>query len=430
MTSRLRFILPIVTFVGLFAAVLVTLMILSKKHVPDPSSAASRVIPSPPPQSKLKGVDLPDVPKSSCFPTSDAFVGLKQCSTQNDCLSCSESPTSCVAVGAGSGEEVGEDLVLRNPVTVNVALTSTEPCSGHGSVDDSGQCVCDGEWEDGTCVSAACFKGDSCEQAEFTVTSAGQFCLPSYMGQCDEFTSDTVLSTDANGDTTWTCRCKQEMAGLFTQSVEGGSCDLELACGAPIGVEAMVNVGSVTAPLYEQQTVFPNRITSHSDARYGFDPCAYKTQVKDGDVVPDDMADPTCVPRLYSNKCTINTGKATQVIRGSNMPGDPEIRRASPPFYKPVPLGFNACPDGWDGAGTESSPCTDGPTNFSILTESGEWLGPGVTSLAELKTWWSQENGAPWWGVNTVQLTDVSCMESRRTQLHPVRRPGVHIRPG
>ena len=410
MNSKLRFILPITTFVVLLLAAFVTLLILSKKQVPQPSTVAQRVIPSPPPQSNVKGVILDQPPKSSCLPTSDQFLDLKQCSTQHDCSSCSESPMSCVAVG--SGGEVGDDMVLDSPVTVKVPVSSTSECSGHGSMNESGVCVCDGEWEDGRCVSGACFRGESCELGEFSVTSAGQYCLPSYMGQCDEFTSDTVLSTDANGDTTWTCRCKQEMAGLFTQTVEGGSCNVELACGAALGVSALVNVGSLDEPVYEEQTVYPNRLTSYSDESLGSDSCVYKTQVKDGNVVPDDMVDPTCVPRLYSNKCTINTGESTQVIRGSNMPGDPEIKRASPPFYVPVPLGLNRCPDGWSGSGTETDPCTDGSTTFSIFTEDGGWLGPEVTSLAELKTWWSAENGAPWWGVNAIQLTDVRCAEN------------------
>lgn len=413
MNSKLRVGLPIGTFVVLLVAVMIALLVVSKKQVMTHGKSSDRVVPSLPPQ-QLGGM-IQEQPKAPCLPTSEQFTNLKQCSTQFDCNSCSESPTSCVTVG-GEGE-VEDDLTLKKPVTVNVAITSTEDCSGHGVRDETtGACVCDGEWdENGVCVSGACFKGDSCEVGEFAISKAGQYCLPSYLGKCNEFTSDTVLTTDSSGRTTWTCRCKQELAGVYTQSVEGGSCDVQVACGAPVGVQRLVNVGTLEQPQYEEKTVYPNRLTSHSDETYGSEPCAYKTQNKDGNIVPDDQADPTCIPRLYSNKCTITTGGGnTQVIRGSGMPGDPEIKRASPPFYAPVPPGMNVCPDGWSGKGTPSNPCTDGTNSFAIFTDNGrEWLGTlNVASLAELKSWWSTYNGGAWWGVNTVEISDVRCLEA------------------
>lgn len=376
MNSKLRLGLPIGTFVILLVAVMITLLVISKKRIMTHEKSSDRVVPSLPPEQLKGGIAVQQQPKAPCLPTSDQFTNLKQCSTQFDCNSCSETPTSCVTVG--SQGEVEDDLTLKKPVTVNVAITSTEDCSGRGTRDETtGKCVCDGEWnEDGECVSGACFKGDSCELGEFAISKAGQYCLPSYLGKCNEFTSDTVLTTDSSGRTTWTCRCKQELAGVYTQSVEGGSCDVQVACGAPVGVQKLVNVGTLEQPQYEEKTVYPNRITSHSDETYGSEPCAYKTQNKDGNIVPDDQADPTCIPRLYSNKCTITTGGGnTQVIRGSGMPGDPEIKRASPPFYAPVPPGMNVCPDGWSGKGTPSNPCTDGTNSFAIFTDNGrEWL--------------------------------------------------------
>ena len=410
MHPTVRMLIPISVFLTLTVAVTIALLQVSKKG--QVKSTSGNIIPSPPPKSKLKTVTQ-TLPSAPCLPTSEQFTGLRECSSQNDCSTCSETPTSCVAVDS-----------LARPVQVSVALPPSDlECSGHGTRNAEGQCVCDGDRQDGVCTSDACFRGESCEFGEFTVASTGQYCLPAYLGKCNEFTSDTVLSVDSQGRTTWTCRCKQSMAGVFTQSVEGGDCDIQVACGAPVGVQAYVNKGSLDNPMFEMDTVYPNRLTSHLDKVHGSEPCVYKTvkqpdrrdrdgTVHRGQVWPDPDADPTCIPRLYSNKCTVSTGGGnTQVIRGSGMPGDPEIQRVSPPFYTPVPPQLNTCPDGWTGEGTRANPCTDGTTHFSIF-EAGEWLRPDITSVAELRAWWASQSDSPWWGVNRVPISDVNCMES------------------
>lgn len=384
MNSTLRLLLPIGGFVVLTIVLTVTLLLVSKKESVKPTS---NIIPSPPAKVKTLGV-TPTLQSAPCLPTSEQFTTLRECTSQNDCSTCTETPTACVTV--------------EQPVTVTVALPPSDlECSGHGTRNEAGQCVCDGD-----------FSGDSCEFGEFTVDTAGQYCLPAYLGKCDPFTSDTVLSVDALGRTTWTCRCKQSMAGVFTQTVEGGNCDLQVACGAPVGVQAYVNVGSLEHPEFEMGTVYPNRLTSYTDQVYGSEPCVYKTIQTPEGVVPHPEADPTCVPRVYSNKCTVASGGGNaQVIRGSGMPGDPELTRVSPPFYTPVPPKLNTCPDGWTGSGTVSDPCTDGTDTLSIFTESGEWLGP-ITSVSELRTWWETQSNSAWWGVNSVPISDVNCLET------------------
>jgi len=381
MHHTLRLLLPMGVFVVLVIVVTTTLLLVSRRQTVPP--AAKQVIPSPP-QIDIVKTTRPSAP---CLPTSPQFTSLRECTSQHDCGSCSESPTACVTVA--------------DPVTVSVAVPPSDAeCSGHGRR-EGGVCVCDES-----------FSGDLCEFGKFAVDTPGQYCLPAYLGKCDEFTSDTVLSADARGNTTWSCRCKQSMAGIFTQSVEGGNCDLQVACGAPVGVQALVNVGSLEAPRFETRTVHPNRLTSKSDRLHGSEPCVYKTTTRHGEVVPDPAADPTCVPRLYSNKCTVSTGGGnTQVIRGSGAPGDPEVRRVSPPFRAPVPPELNRCPDGWQGRGTANEPCTDGTTSFALFSDSGEWMGE-VSSVAELRAWWATQADTPWWGVNQVPVSDVNCMES------------------
>lgn len=60
-------------------------------------------------------------------------------------------------------------------------------------------------------------------------------------------------------------------------------------------------------------------------------------------------------------------------------------------------------------------PCVDpadASNTYALFTESGEWLGPDITSVAELKAWWASENGATWRDVNSVAITDMYCVES------------------
>jgi len=429
MKVKTRIIIPVGVLVALLVGVGLILTILwsrrRKVFVPD-GTPAEAILPSKPPPTPLSIIRIPSAP---CLATTAAFTSLRKCSKQSDCASCTESPTSCVLVGGESG--VAADGSLTYPVGVNVALPpSADTCSGHGSL-SAGSCVCDGNWdENGVCTDDVCYRGDTCEVGVFNVTHAGQYCLPSYLGKCDEFTSDTVL-TNTGAGTTWSCACKQSMAGIFTQEVEGGNCNTQIACGAPVGVTAQVNVGTLATPVFEESVVYPDRLTSYTQ---GEEACVYMTSMGrranqpgvgftpippnapdtalfvEG-ALPD--ADPTCVPRLYSNKCTIATGGGnTQVIRGSNMPGDPLLERVSPPFYTPVPPGLNHCPDGWTGRGTFAAPCTN-PENanekYAFFTADGEWIGPTITSAQELRTWWVEKGPASPWA--TLSNGDVACIE-------------------
>ncbi len=269
--TPLRIIIPVLVFIVLMAVVAVIISTTFKTPLAPDSTRG--VIPQPPPSSLL----AISIPKAPCLATSTGFTELRACTKQSDCASCTESPTSCVMVGGNKG--VAADGTLSYPVDVNVALPlSGEECSGHGTRDPtSGKCVCDGEWSNGGCVADVCYTGDNCDVGVFRVGKAGQYCLPSYLGKCDEFTSDTVL-TNTGAGTTWSCQCKQSMAGLFVQNVEGGNCNVQVACGAPVGVAAQVNVGSDTEPVFEERVVYPNRLTSYLDEKRGQELCVYKTE--------------------------------------------------------------------------------------------------------------------------------------------------------
>ena len=431
--SDIRLILPVVVFISLLVVVGAAIQRASRDFKPPPPSTSANIIPARPETTMPTSVSVPEAP---CLPPSVGFVSLRECNRQSDCVACSESPTSCVLVGSESG--VRGDSSLVHPVQVNVVVPPEEQavdCSGHGMRDDhTGVCVCEGGWhDDGSCADGVCYSGANCESAAFTIKKAGSYCLPSYVGACDTFTSDTVLTNVGKG-TTWSCQCKASMAGLFMQEVEGGNCNKQIACGASVGVEAQVNVGSLASPVFEPGVVYPNRLTSYLDETQGQEACVYKTSepivtaaedappgpnppgatrvvIKGGS--PD--ADPTCTPRLYSNTCTINTGGGNlQVIRGSGAPGDPSIARVSPPFYTPVPPGLTRCPDGWHGSGRPSDPCVnpaDESENYAFFTEDGaEWLGPSITSVQELQSWWVESGPGDRW--TTLEKGDVFCLET------------------
>jgi len=415
---HLRLVLPIVAFVSLSTVVAAYILRISKTYAAPPPNEMNvkGIVPAPPPIS-LTPVTIDKAP---CLPTSQQFNELRTCTKQSDCAACSETPTSCIVVGDQAG--VNEQGTLTHPVTVNIAVAeSTEAaCSGHGKRDSfTNTCVCDGTWDErGHCApNTVCYTGSNCEVATFSIDTAGQYCLPSYLNHCDPYTSDTVLTNNSGNNTEWSCACKPSMAGLFVQKVEGGNCNVQIACGAPLGVEASVNVGTLTDPVFETRVVYPNRLTSYLDETSAQEPCVYKTSGNENGVVhgPAPDADPTCRPRVYTNKCTINTGGGnTQVIRGSNMPGDPLLTRVSPPFYAPVPPGLNTCPDGWSGRGTLSNPCTDpndATQTYAFFTEDGNnWLGPDITSVNELRTWWVTQGPGDVW--TTLDNGDVVCLEN------------------
>jgi len=387
MKPVLHQILPVVTFIVLMSVTSYILLRMSVKMV-DEKEPSRYVEPSKPLLVK-DGVD-----KVACLPESTTFTP-RECTQQSDCSNCNEA-TSCVAA--------------EGTLTFPIQDDGGE-CSGHGHKEGN-VCVCDGEKDGDVCVSDVCYSGDKCEIANVKLDPPGQYCLPDYLNKCNPYTSDTLLSTDERG-TSWRCRCKSTMAGVFTQSVEGGSCDVEIACGRT-PVSAQVNVGTLHEPRFETRTMYPNRLVSYEDQEQGSVPCAYKTTTNsDGDVVPHPEADSTCIPRTHTNKCTITDEHGHyQVIRGSGAPGDLEMKRVSPAFYPPVPPGLNRCPDGWIGDGAKSLCRKQGETPFSLFTGDGEWKGPDITSMSDLKTWWAQQNKGTWTGVNRLPLPDVSCLES------------------
>ena len=365
------------------------------------------------------------------------------------------------------------------------------PCSGHGQLDDAtGECVCTNREflnDKGECTApdidgnstttgGVCFSGDQCEVTTFSVRTPGSFCLPAHTNQCDMFTSTTVLAPGGGGvgDNTsrWACECKPSMQGLFRQEVEGGDCSTPLVCGPAIppapnstlASHVFVNTGTVDTPTFQRVEVADvaglvppmNRVTSHFDGdgnggdgrdqRTNGAPCAYKTsgwrdggeeEEKGEEVQPyngeDGIADPTCKPRLFSNKCTlIDIDKQFQissarVVRGSGAPGDPLLTRVAPPYPRPVPPLLQRCPDGWWGDNTRANPCTPPhPTSvipFAFISSTPQpgapasWLppsgatSPGVTSVDTLRTWWAEHkpDDATWHGLDTV--TDVDCVE-------------------
>lgn len=417
MKDYVRIIIPVSVFIAMLIVVGGIILYTSQSFAPILPDPIDNVIPQHPPSIAR---NIPSEPMAPCLPTSSQFTSLRTCTKQSDCVSCSESPTSCVVVGGETDSSVDDDGQMTYPVSVNVPIdpaNADQPCSGHGQL-LNGVCVCDGQWEHGRCIDDVCYSGPNCELGTFNIRKAGQYCLPSYLGKCDEFTSDTVLSNTGAG-TTWTCACKQSMAGIFKQSVEGGNCNVQIACGAPIGVTAQVNVGTLHAPVFESGVVYPNRLTSYVDEMQGQEACVYKTSGRTANGIVQGAsvdADPTCVPRLYNNTCTINTGgNNTQIIRGSGMPGDPRIERVSPPFYAPVPPGLNSCPDGWFGRGTSDDPCTnpsDGDEQYVFFTSDvvREWIGPDITSAKELREWWVMHGPGTSW--TTLENSDVFCLES------------------
>lgn len=383
MKPVLHQIIPVVTFIVLLTAASVILLHMSSKQVND-KEPTRHVVPGTP----LLTVD--DAKKVACLPRSTTFTP-RTCAKQADCGPCTEA-TSCVATEG----------------TLEIPVPPQGDC-GHGHRGEDGACVCDGEWDGDECATDVCYSGDTCGTAHVKL-DPGQYCLPDYMNKCNPYTSDTLLSTGPHG-TSWSCKCKSTMAGVFVQGVEGGSCDVQVACGRS-PVSAQVNVGTLRAPRFQTRTVQPNRIVSYEDRERGSVPCAYKTTTNaQGDVVPHPQADPTCIPRIHSNKCTITDGHGhRQVIRGSGAPGDPEIKRTSPHFNVPVPPGLNRCPDGWDGHGTDARPCTkQGEDSFTLFTEEGGWKGPDATSMQTLKSWWGGRGR--WTGVNYLAMTDVNCFE-------------------
>ena len=305
----------------------------------------------------------------SCMPNDKEFDKLVACKTNEDCGGCISKPGGlpmhCVNVdGTGTGgidERTGE---LIQPTLIHYTVPCgngcrQDPdtkqcldceCSGHGKKNKHGVCVCDNG-----------FGGNNCELGEFKQDLPGQYCLPAYMGHCNPATSYTVWSADKYGNQQWSCLCKYP--SLYTNTVPGGDCDLQLACN-----HSQPQLDESGKPLLvNAQEVYPNRLTSHS-AEYVQD-CWYPV-VDDGDGtysgVPE--SDPTCRPLLNNNVCTyVDVEGKYQILVGSGRPGDP-YKESITPFPDPV-----SCSDtvktGCLPKGVTKEDCIGQYAQFNFLSE-------------------------------------------------------------
>lgn len=332
-----------------------------------------------------------------CAPTTKGFDGLVACASSAMCTGCKEytdpsNPYQCVAVTGGNGAvDATGRLVQPQVVTYKAPSSSTARCLGRNTKQpDAVPCACDPP-----------YTGANCELMQISITQPGAYCLPSYAATCNSPTTDSVLTnanTGKGGE--YTCACKPEYKGLFYQSVEGGLCDQPLICGAgnpqmeadqKTVKQYQVYTGTDAAtgtPQFADKPVYTNRITSYKSQTT--EPCVAKTTgfqtVNDNGIVPYQMvtldahADPTCQVELISNKCTAVSSSApagfnTAIVRGSNAPGDPLVKRVSPAFFPPVPPGLQRCPDNFSGSGTPSDPCV------CACKGAGCWCDPGAKLL-------------------------------------------------
>lgn len=438
----------LLVFTVVFVVVLTILMAVSAQRNPmvEPTQTA---VPSQNPPTIIN----PVVTRThTCLPTTTGgeLMHLVQCEQQAECAACTEHvqgyPLDCVTVTGGNSMTSGNQT-LTHPVTVDVALPDSEAeCSGHGHV-VGGVCKCNGNTNPATgeCVDSVCYKGDKCNIGFFSVQTAGQYCLPAYLNKCNPSTTDTVLTNEGDA-TSWACECKPKYAGIFTQAVEGGSCDTQLACGGygpqvgsdgePIKYKVGTYTDEASEPHFEEKPVVVNRLTSQDPTHT--EPCTafLRTQpiVTTGEMLPyneyvvSPESDPTCDVPQWNNKCTVLSSDGSyiqQVARGSGLPGDPFQQRVSPAYFSPVPPGMQPCPDDFDGQGTPSHPCVN-PKNKTqtaqFFTDHGEWNGQ-VTNLAELRAskvpWdtknvaWQDKDAPPWRSINRDPLIDeLNCLES------------------
>lgn len=250
------------------------------------------------------------------------------------------------------------------------------------------------------CFCAPGYTGDQCDVATLVFDKPGNFCLPAYTNACDPFTSDTLLTNNGVGGATWSCACKAPQ--IYAQKVEGGSCDMALACGASLPQlnsdgtpHAFLTFDKLDddtgAPVFVKNPVHANRVTSFATQEACIAPTV---AVKPRPGVQTDMgytqyflspdADPTCKPVVYSNRCTTANDAEKymyQVIRGTNLGAlDMEKTRVWPPFTVPVPPSLQPCPTGWEGGGTSFSPCTAQGMSPLVLFE-------GLSGAIPLRNW-------------------------------------------
>lgn len=311
--------------------------------------------------------------------------------------------------GSGRAITLPEHL---SPVPHRVLATKTEPClpllKKCSTADDCASC----EETVMTCTSAPAGTQVEFEGTVVTVDTEEPVCLPAYLGRCNPFTSNTFLSRDVLGRPSWTCACRPELTRAFRQAVAGGSCDVEMACGAetpalhssggalvPMLFSVYTGDDSAGEPVFESRPVYANRLVSDDEEE-----CWYRTKtLASGEVQPADDADPTCVPLLLSPTCTVSVGlDKAQVVRD----GPP---RVSPQWARPVPPGLQRCPDGWTGDGTAVAVCTS-PAGAQLppyFGADGEWAG-SVTSLAALR---AVAPKTPWRGITTIYASELNCLE-------------------
>ena len=368
--------------------------------------------------------------ETACLPGSLGYSGLVNCTQQSDCDKCIEKPQGepmeCVTVTGGnqmlqpeSLNSSSKDATLFEPVTVDLYRPASGTCSGRGAADSKGDCTCESGY------THAKQDKTNCDVQQLIVSKPGSVCLPGYANKCDSYTSKTVLSNEGNGDgPQWSCECKYPGSGIFAQNVEGGTCDVVLACGNNVP-QMNAPPGSAAVPMqfltydstevdennrWKLREVFPNRLTSWDQTNVENCQVALQSStvsVNDNRGKEDftytvydrhDLADPTCkLSVLQSNKCTAmvmrgesaSAGDGTEVayvVRGSGRAGDPEKTRAWPPFPPLVQLGLQRCPDNWTGSGTTSDPCTSPTKQFkvSFFDDNGDWNGK-YTSLRDMR---------------------------------------------
>ena len=363
-------------------AVIVLGLVLGLAHTSKNSATPSKIKYARPPvltASQGTGVNV-DARSLQCSPVSlkGEYAGLVPCTSQPECASsCMEDvqgfPYACVLVNNGTNTITKEGtLVEPFMVPFEVPVTSKE-CNGRGKRNSStGVCICDNG-----------FSGDNCSVYNLSVTTPGSYCLPPYMNQCDRSTSDTVLTSGPKGPE-WTCQCKSKYLNLFAQDVEGGSCNKPLVCDAtttqkdeehkPRLFDVFSHFDETMEPVFVQQAVKPNRLVSYN--HLANEPCVASTTGRQPyshnggvpysvvDVSPN--ADPTCQPRLFSNFCEavpttvsgVGNTLVLAVVRGSGTLKDPLRTRVDPPFFEPVPLALQRCPDQFSGGNSEGEPCS------------------------------------------------------------------------
>ena len=360
---------------------LVVTLVLVRRSAAKPAAVAP-VVPPVNPDAPIQPVKT-----QMCSPATAGYKNKVACDSQATCNGCVEftdvnSQYSCVTVGAGNTTvDMSGQLVHPLVVTYPVPFTTTDACSGHGEV-VNGKCECAGG-----------YSGTTCNMITQFLTEPGSYCLPSTVQQCNTPTTDSVLVNEASGKgAQYECQCKPEYAGLFTQAVQGGTCDVPLVCGGNNveterdGEKARlfhVYTGKNDAneePIFSLQPVVANRLTAATGsgsvttqtcvAKMGpitngcgnWSPDVCKP-LETADVAPD--ADPTCTAPRFSNVCQTSFAVpgtdlgVFMTIRGSDRPGDPVKERVYPAFYPPVPPGLQRCPDGFKGLNTPSSRCTN-----------------------------------------------------------------------